>query len=562
MVINKSKSSKNDSKTVTSDIVSSSSTSSAKGEDGKSVTMTTTTTHNLPVVEEKSLQKSTSSSMVTKSSSSTKVSHSSSSQEQKFFSTSSSMSSSSNATKSGRSQQLQSQSDAFLRGERTYGDIDARRSKNGSVLIESVDLHNAGSDFTTRSNLDNLVSIEIESKDSRAASSSTNELVTNTVLTGGDGNRNDVITVESGRKVKSGDTTTSTAVSDVKQSSSSHFQASSSATSSSAYQEFSTIDGQLVDSKATQSSAAKNLASSKTIKNGQVVDNKNVADSTTTFTSKVYDDKTKSWVVTGQSSVNETDIMLPASSTMQITSIDGASTSVNNKNNNSNSMTISSSAVDSQNTKVDSMSSSSQMMSSDMKMSTKATKEILEKNMSSKKESSRDEKVVTTSSNETVQVYDTKTKSWKDVDASSINKQKRPSYVRYTSQSDDGSWHTIYKRKLYDQFTKQWRIVDEKFVSNEDTTRHADIPEMIENSTNMTTTTYTTKVYDTKTGKWTIVEEKSFVDSEPVNVTQDIKRDFEKDEADLANIITTTETTKVINAAMCNKYMQERLMII
>lgn len=189
-------------------------------------------------------------------------------------------------------------------------------------------------------------------------------------------------------------------------------------------------------------------------------------------------------------------------------------------------------------------------MKSDVQMSSRSSKEILEKNMSSKKESSRDEKIVTTSSNETVQVYDNKTKTWKNVDASSINQQRRPSYVRYRSQNDDGTWGTIYKRKMYDQFTKQWRIVDEKVVNSDDTSRHADIPEMIESSANTTTTTYTTKVYDTKTGKWSIVEEKSYVDTEPVNVTQDIKRDFIQDQADLANIITTTETTKVIEKGM------------
>lgn len=189
-------------------------------------------------------------------------------------------------------------------------------------------------------------------------------------------------------------------------------------------------------------------------------------------------------------------------------------------------------------------------MKSDVQMSSKSSKEVLEKNMSSKKESSRDEKIVTTSSNETVQVYDNKTKTWKNVDASSINQQRRPSYVRYLSQTDDGSWHTIYKRKMYDQFSKQWRIVEEKVVDMDETkhnvNRNVVIPEMIENSSNITTTTYTTKVYDTKTGKWSIVEEKSFVDTEPVNVTQDIKREFEQDQADLANIITTTETTKVM----------------
>jgi hypothetical protein len=639
MVINKTKSSKKDSKTVVSEIVQSSSTNSAKGEGGKTNITTTTTTQQLPILQEKLVQKSSSSNMVTKSSSSTKVSQSSSSKEQKFYSTSSSsMTSGSSTNKTGKTQQLQLQSNDFLRGERMHGDIDSLRSKDGSVLIESVDLHNLSGDYMTKSNLDNLVSIEIESKDSRAASSSTNKRITNTLSTSGDGNRNDVITVESGRKVMSGDTTMSTAVSsDVYETSSSHFQGHSSATSSSNYQEYSNIDG-VIDSKATQSSASKNVNSLKIIKDGQVVNNKNVADTTTTFTSKVFDDKTKTWVVVGQSSVNETDVMMlpglssntqtnsidggskvaqkvfndktktfeivgqstinetdarmltdsssnirttlidgvstvtskfyddktktwkivdqstvnesnisnlpSSSSTVQTTFIDGTSSSVNN--NDINTVKISSSSFDSKNSKVDSLNTSSKMMSSDIQTSSTSNKEILEKNMSSKKESYRDEKFVNTSTKETMQVFDTKTKTWKNVDSSSINQQRRPSYVRYLSQNDDGTWHTIYKRKLYDQFSKQWRIVEEKVVKGDDIVNATDIPQLIENSSNITTTTYTTKLYDTKTGKWTIVEEKSFVDTEPVNVTQDIKREFEKDEADLANVITTTETTKVI----------------
>jgi hypothetical protein len=625
MVIKNSKTSKKDSKNLisqsitSSEVISSSSTSSMVTGGSPIVETAVIKTQQAPMIEEKLLQKSTSSSMVTKSSSSTKVSSSqSSSQDQKFFSTTSS---SSKTAKSGRTQQLQSQSDDFLRGERTFTDIDAKRSKNGSILIESVDLHNVASDFVNSSNLDNLVSIEIESKDARAASSATNELVTNTFSSSiGAGNRNDVRRVESGRK--SGDTTStamlSTNNSNVKESSSNiqgsssttfqefssssvvksevessatksfastktirngkvvdkqsssssgsnvidtsmsenrgviesspNIQGSSTATSSSTFQEFSSSStaqaGDKIDSKATQSTASKNVASSKTIKNGKVVDNKNIADTTTTFTSKVFDDKTKSWVVVEQSSVNETDIILPATK-ITSSSIDGATTS-----NNMNTMTISSTAsgIDSKNLTVDSMSSAtnSKLIKSDVQMSSKSTKETLEKNMSSKKQSSRDEKLVSTSSKETVQVYDNKTKTWKNVDASSLERQKRPSYVRYRSQSDDGSWHTIYKRKLYDAFSKQWRIVDEKVVSHDDATISMDIPEMIENSTNTTTTTYTTKLYDTKTGKWTIVEEKSFVDTEPVNVTQDIKREMENDQADLANIITTTETTKVI----------------
>lgn len=549
MVRNKSKAKSSEkniaSQSITSSgaISSSATSSSVTGGGGQKVESVIITTQQVPIVQEKFQQKGTSSSTVEKSSSSTKVSSTSqsTSQEQKFFSTSSSSSS-----KASKSQQLQSQSDAFLRGERTLADIDAKHSKNGNVLIESIDLHNVSSDYKTQSNLDNLVSIEIESKDARASNSSRSEHVTNTVSKGiNDGNRNDVITVESGRK--SGETTKSTATSalssDVKESSS-VVQGSSSATSSSTYQEFSSSSmatsglASGVDSKVTKATASTNMASSTTMKNGKVVDNKNVADTTTTFTSKVFDDKTKSWVVVDQSSVNETDIILPGTNKTQIS---GASS------NNMNTMTISSTAsgIDSTNTKVDSSSLNSKLITSDVQMSSKSSKEVLEKNMSSKKESSRGEKIVSTSTNETIQVYDNKTKTWKNVDASTINREKRPSYVRYRSQTADGSWHTIYKRKMYDEFSKQWRIVDEKVVSSDDTTRFTDIPEMVENSTNMTTTTYTTKVYDTKTGKWTVVEEKSYVDTEPVNVTQDIKREIEKDQPDLANIITTTETTKV-----------------
>lgn len=693
--------------------------SSATGGDTQRTESVVVTTQQVPVVVERLLQKSSSSNVVTKSSSTTKVS--SSSQEQNFISTSATTSSSSKAHKSGKTQQLQSQSDAFLRGERSTGDIDARTSKNQTILLESVDLHNVAGDFGSPTNLDKLVSIEIQSKDSRAASSSS-ELVTNTVSTTksiNDGNRNDVITVESGGK--SGETTTAVSglsqdvhesssvvkgssnvtssstfqssttvdgVTDVKEKHSSDFktaasskvlrngrlvdsqnvsdsgstftskgfdgntsysveqpasphpisssnitgtsnspgftpagptkvlrngklvtventadtthkvhysstkstnrnqsqmvfddnmsetirnrsqmvfddnaastavsshnrdvkesssivQGSTTATSSSTHQQFSssTIDG-VTDAKDVKSSAFTNAASSKVLRNGRLVDSKNVADTTTTFTSKVFDDKTKSWVVVEQSSVNETDVLLPAVQQP----IDSPSTS----NNKMNTMTISSTAsgIDSTNnsTKVDRLSSSNKTVKSDVQMSSKTSKEVLEKNMSSKKQSSRDEKLVSTSSSETVQVFDNKTKTWKTVDSGAINQQRRPSYMRYRSQNDDGTWHTVYKRKLYDEFSKSWKIVDERVVSSEDHSRMTEIPEMIENATNITTTTYTTKIYDTKTGKWTIVDEKSYVDTESANVTQDIKREIEKDQPDLANIITTTETTKV-----------------
>lgn len=542
MVISKSKGSKSSEKTVTK------TTTTSSGTQGGGSTITSAHA-NLPMLQEQMVQKASS---IAHSSSSSKVS-SSSTQKQEFISTSSTSSNSQGIKSSNQTQQMQSQSDAFLRGERILGDIDAKRSKNGSIIIDSVNLQNISSDAVINSGLDNLVSVEIESKDSYAHRSS--EFVTNTSSTfsssGNVENRNDVINVESGKSTKEKTATSATTESGTGDRNS-LIQGSNAASSSSTYQEFSSssMEATNKENNETKSAVSKNVSSSKNMKS---VDGKNVADSTTTFTSKVYDDKTKTWVVVDQSSVNEKDIILPGGPRSSIV-IDnnGATMSDNN-----NFVKISSDNTANTAAFVDKNSSSTSMMnmsnkntamssSSDVKMNSKSTKEVLEKNMSSKKESNRNEKITSTTSSETIQVFDTKSKSWITVDAGSFDKQKRPSYVRYRSQDDDGKWHTIYKRKLFDEFSKQWRIVDEKVITSDDgITRLGDIPEMIENATNMTTTTYTTKVYDTKTGKWTIIDEKSFTDTDSINVTQDIKREIEKDQPDLANVITTTETTKV-----------------
>lgn len=700
MVINKKKMNEKDSKfseekvvsqsISSSGVISSTSASSMVTSGDQKIENVVISSPGVGVIEETPLQKSSSIKMM-KSSVSSKVSSQSSSQESKTQSSSStSVISSSKVIKTGKTRQPQSQSNStFLRGERTFGDIEGQQANNDSILIESVDLNNVDDSFAVTSNLDNLVSIEIESKGTHGVSS-VNELITNTTSRDVDsGNRNDV-TVENGRKSEKA-STSATAFSsthmDVKESTS-FIKESSAATSSSTFKDvslslvstsddkntdrspgfsdarstktirngkvvdsclnidenfssFPSAGNLVVDSKETKSSSFSNVSSSKvlrngklvdannfsdssstyvtkniagvddklkqnsvttnaaskkTVRNGNAIDIKNVSDTTTTFTSKVFDDKTKSWVIIEQSSVNETDIVVP--STNEASSSKGSLAAPNTnlnvievgaiKNNGrepstpgfaSASNVIQNLAVDSSsiiidttvshalenesaNSKIDSMTSNKVdsmisdnklMMRSNVQSSSRSTKEVFEKNMSSKKESNRDEKIVSTSSNETIQVFDAKSKTWKNVDAKSLNQQRRPSYVRYRSQNADGSWHTTYKRKLYDEFSKQWRIVDEKVVSSDDATRITGIPEMIENDmTNMTTTTYTTKVYDTKTGKWTIVEEKSFVDSEPVNVTQDIKREIERDQPDLANIITTTETTKVRNIITIN----------
>lgn len=556
MVINKSKTSKKEiqsssdknvgSESIVSSagVVSGSSTSSVVTGGSQVIEFDIKSSQQAPIVEEKLSQKSSAASTVMKSSSSAKVSSSSSSQEQKFYSTSSS--SSSKAIKSGHTERIQTQSDDdFLRGERITGDIDVNRVKNTSNLIGSVNLQNVSSDYGTQSDMNNLMTIEIETKGTRVGSS-VNEFVTNTLSSSTSiaENRNDVIAVESG---KSRETTSNEKSGDLNAVSNTSSNQGITSTSSATYEEFSSSSStaqssKIVDNKQTESSGtSKNVASSKMVKTS---DGKNVAaDSKTIFTSKVFDAKTKSWVVVEQSSVNETDIIMPAGGSE--ISIDGA-----NASQQMNTMTIASAvdALNSLNMKDDSslVSSDAKLTKSDIETSSKSTKEVLEKSLSSKKESSRDEKLVTTTSSETVQMYDSKSKTWKNVDVSSLERQARPSYVRYHSQSADGSWHTIYKRKLYDEFSKQWRIVDERVVSSDDTTAHlSGIPEMIDNATNITTTTYTTKVYDTKTGKWSIVEEKSYVDKDSVNVTQDLKREIERDQPDLANIITTTETTKV-----------------
>ena len=177
----------------------------------------------------------------------------------------------------------------------------------------------------------------------------------------------------------------------------------------------------------------------------------------------------------------------------------------------------------------------------------KSTHLVSESSISSKKESNRNEKTVKSTRDEVIQVYDNKTKSWISVDSKMVDsmesKKTKPAYLRYRSQDTDGSWHTIYKRKVFDNISKQWKYYDEKVIRGND--HLTEVPEIIENAQNITTTTYTTKLYDTKTGKWTIVEEKSYVDKDSVNLTNEIRQELERDRPDVANIITTTESTKV-----------------
>jgi hypothetical protein len=271
MVLKKSKKeTKSSEKNVVSTVISSSSTSGeAKSAptNVKVIESVTVSTKNLPIMQEKLVQKSSN-----------------------FYTTSSSSATQSSSSTS-KTQQMQSQTDAFLRGERTLPDIDANRARNGTITIESVNLQNVGSNVTLSGDLSNIVSVEIESKDSYAQQKSdSNTNTRSTFNNSNDKNRNDVIGSNVANAM-SGETSNTT----------------------SSYQEFSSTSSSSAmtttkDNETKTSAMSKNVASSKAVKSA---DGKNVADTTTTFTSKVYDDKTKTWVIVEQSSVNEKDILLP-----------------------------------------------------------------------------------------------------------------------------------------------------------------------------------------------------------------------------------------------------------
>lgn len=233
-------------------------------------------------------------------------------------------------------------------------------------------------------------------------------------------------------------------------------------------------------------------------------ENLKMGDTVTTYTSKVFDDKSKKWYIVDESVVNEGNIISTESRS------DAKSTS---KLTNKKSNEISSAKTKSTNKKSEATTSSSTATSK---------KDILNTTISQ-------------------QIYDEKSKKWLDVDEKTY-KSKRPSLVRYVSQDNDGKYTTIYKKKVFDKKTGSWKVVEEKCYKNNYFNEH--IPEVIDDVTNTTTTTYVTKVFDTKTNTWKIVDEQSFTDTKTV-VPADIAEEIARDQADIANIITTTEITKV-----------------
>lgn len=189
-------------------------------------------------------------------------------------------------------------------------------------------------------------------------------------------------------------------------------------------------------------------------------------------------------------------------------------------------------------------SGSSKQLASNVTNKLSKKSSIIEQNISEQTiEESSLKKSKSTSKKE---VYDIKTKRWTELNektGTGVTNKKQPTIERYVSRESDGTYKITYKKKIFDQRANKWKIVEEKTVDSAHDTHY---PEIVDDVINTTTTTYTTKVYDTKTGEWKIVEEKSFVDSKAF-VPNDIVREIEKDNTDLANITTTTEVTKVIN---------------
>lgn len=253
----------------------------------------------------------------------------------------------------------------------------------------------------------------------------------------------------------------------------------------------------------------------KSTRRDNLFDSKNITDTSTTFTSKVFDDNTNTWRVINESTINEKNVLgsPPKQPQTPITS-----------------------------------SLKPTHPGPDNRTSTTATTKHFDKRSS-------DTSIVKSSTEKNTisqQLYDEKSKTWREVDEKTI-KSKRPSLVRYVSKDNDGKYTTIYKRKLFDRRSGTWKVVDEKVYNNNHFSDH--IPEVMEDVTNVTTTTYTTKVFDTKTNTWKVVDEKTFTDHQ-TQVPKDIADEIARDQPDIANITTTTELTKVSEKQ--NKTKQKR----
>ncbi|KAG4071742.1 hypothetical protein HA402_011896 [Bradysia odoriphaga] len=282
----------------------------------------------------------------------------------------------------------------------------------------------------------------------------------------------------------------------------------------------------IISSKQSKTSSSTVMTSDATVTSGSTVasniknssdqskttNDQNVSDTTTTYTSKVYDDKTKTWNILNESTISEKDVVVKDGKTQR----------------------------DTGNKVIVSSSTNENLNRSKSVASSQSSKELISKS------SNKTEQMTTSSSTSSTsqQVFDEKTKRWREVDEKTI-KKTRPSVVRYVSQESDGTITTTYKKKKFNRNTGKWTTVEEKVYKNLDA--NETIPEMMDDITNITTTTYQTKIFDSKTNTWKVVDEKSYTDTH-TTVPRDIVEEIERDQADVANITTTTEITKIYDA--------------
>lgn len=261
---------------------------------------------------------------------------------------------------------------------------------------------------------------------------------------------------------------------------------------------------------------------------------------TTAYTSKVFDSKTNTWKTVDESKSSETNAYSNAPKPNSHAGSKSPTRMTPDKKHPSQTNLTKDKRTTASNVSIDKHSQRD------------STTEANRKNVHDKKtiadRKTRTDQITKTINEKISQhLYDEKTKSWHEVDEKTI-KSKRPSLIRYVSKDNDGKFTTIYKRKVFDKRSGIWKVVDEKIYRNNLFNEH--IPEVIEDVTNVTTTTYTTKVFDTNTNTWRIVDEQTFTDQN-TQVPKDIADEIARDQADVANITTTTELTKVGQFEFC-----------
>lgn len=253
---------------------------------------------------------------------------------------------------------------------------------------------------------------------------------------------------------------------------------------------------------------------------------------------------------TGKTSMNKKELMNLNNQQLLSSSIVGDNTIINESVGGSSSTSMQKSSMSE---KMQSTQSSSSMSSSTVVNSSQQTTSSSSTSSSAKKSSmissANDTKQSTSNLTKMAQIsesqiFDTKTNTWRTYDKNEKHHQNigKSSLLRFISRENDGSVKTIYKRKEYDEKTRKWKIIDDKVTY--DNKPGAAPVDIIDSNSNYTVTTYSTKIYDKNTDQWKVIHQQSFTEPFAI-VGEEVAREIEKDNPDLANVIATTEVTKV-----------------